>query len=89
MITESALADLILVHGGPVAEISVITRPAEASTAIVRDGHAVKADGDWPRYGRGQRVSAGAQRVIGLLRQQGVVGSMSVTNGRPLSSRQA
>lgn len=40
--TEGALADLILVDGDPVADISLIARPDEAFTAIIKDGQLVK-----------------------------------------------
>jgi imidazolonepropionase-like amidohydrolase len=42
VIAEGALADLILVDGDPVADISVIARPDEAFTAIIKDGRLVK-----------------------------------------------
>ncbi len=42
VVAEGALADLILVDGDPVADISLIARPAEAFTAIIKDGHVVK-----------------------------------------------
>lgn len=42
VVAEGALADLILVDGDPVADISLISRPAEAFTAIIKDGHLVK-----------------------------------------------
>ena len=42
VVAEGALADLILVDGDPVADISLIARPDEAFTAIVKDGRLVK-----------------------------------------------
>jgi imidazolonepropionase-like amidohydrolase len=42
VIAEGALADLILVDGDPVADISLIARPDEAFTAIIKDGRLVK-----------------------------------------------
>ena len=42
VVAEGALADLILVDGDPVADISLITRPDEAFTAIIKDGRLVK-----------------------------------------------
>jgi imidazolonepropionase-like amidohydrolase len=42
VVAEGALADLILVDGDPVADISLIARPDEAFTAIVMDGRLVK-----------------------------------------------
>ncbi|OBF24235.1 metal-dependent hydrolase family protein [Mycobacterium kubicae] len=42
VVTEGALADLILVDGDPVADISLIARPDEAFTAIIKDGQLVK-----------------------------------------------
>ncbi|MCH9666594.1 MAG: amidohydrolase family protein [Actinomycetia bacterium] len=41
VVTEGALADLILVDGDPVADISLITRPDEAFTAIIKAGQLV------------------------------------------------
>jgi imidazolonepropionase-like amidohydrolase len=42
VVAEGALADLILVDGDPVADISLIARPEEAVTAIIKDGQLVK-----------------------------------------------
>lgn len=42
VVAEGALADVILVDGDPVADISLITRPDEAFTAIIKDGRLVK-----------------------------------------------
>jgi imidazolonepropionase-like amidohydrolase len=42
VVAEGALADLILVDGDPLADISLITRPDEAFTAIIKDGRLVK-----------------------------------------------
>lgn len=42
VVSEGALADLILVDGDPVADISLIARPDEAFTAIIKDGRLVK-----------------------------------------------
>ncbi|PQM49303.1 hypothetical protein C1Y40_00471 [Mycobacterium talmoniae] len=42
MVAEGALADLILVDGDPLADISLIARPDEASTVIIKDGCLVK-----------------------------------------------
>lgn len=42
VVAEGALADLILVDGDPVADISLIARPDDAFTAIVKDGRLVK-----------------------------------------------
>lgn len=42
VVAEGALADLILVDGDPVADISLIARPDEAFTAIIKDGRLVK-----------------------------------------------
>lgn len=42
VVAEGALADLILVDGDPVADISLIARPDEAFTAIVKEGRLVK-----------------------------------------------
>lgn len=42
VIAEGALADLILVDGDPVADISLIARPDEAFAAIIKDGRIVK-----------------------------------------------
>lgn len=42
VVAEEALADLILVDGDPVADISLIARPDEAFTAIIKDGRVVK-----------------------------------------------
>ncbi|WP_242657066.1 hypothetical protein [Mycobacterium talmoniae] len=41
MVAEGALADLILVDGDPLADISLIARPDEAST-VIKDGRLVK-----------------------------------------------
>jgi imidazolonepropionase-like amidohydrolase len=41
-VAEGALADLILVDGDPVADISLIARPEQAFTAIIKDGRLVK-----------------------------------------------
>ncbi|OBK30949.1 hydrolase [Mycobacterium asiaticum] len=42
VVAEGAFADLILVDGDPVADISLIARPDEAFTAIIKDGRLVK-----------------------------------------------
>ncbi|WP_156297806.1 metal-dependent hydrolase family protein [Mycobacterium paragordonae] len=42
VVAEGALADLILVDGDPVADISLIARPDEAFTAIIKNGRLVK-----------------------------------------------
>lgn len=42
VVAEGAFADLILVDGDPVADISLIGRPEEAFTAIIKDGRLVK-----------------------------------------------
>ena len=42
VVAEGALADLILVDGDPVADISLIARPDEAFTVIIKDGRLVK-----------------------------------------------
>lgn len=42
VVAEGALADLILVDGNPVADISLLARPDEAFTVIIRDGRLVK-----------------------------------------------
>lgn len=42
VVAEGALADLILVDGDPVADISLIARPDEAFTAIIKEGRLVK-----------------------------------------------
>ena len=39
---EAPPADLILVDGDPVADISLITRPQESFLAIIKDGQLVK-----------------------------------------------
>lgn len=41
VVTEGAMADLILVDGDPVADISLIARPDDAFTAIIKDGRLV------------------------------------------------
>jgi imidazolonepropionase-like amidohydrolase len=41
-VEEGAIADLILVDGDPVADISLITRPQESFLAIIKDGQLVK-----------------------------------------------
>ncbi len=46
VVAEGALADLILVDGDPVADISLIARPDEAFTAIIKDGQLVKGTAD-------------------------------------------
>ncbi len=38
VIEEGALADLIVVDGDPVADLSLLARPREALKAVVRDG---------------------------------------------------
>jgi imidazolonepropionase-like amidohydrolase len=43
VVEEGALADLILVDGDPVADLSLITRPADSFTAIIKGGKLVKA----------------------------------------------
>jgi len=42
VVAEGALADLILVDGDPVADISLIARPEHAFAAIIKDGRLVK-----------------------------------------------
>lgn len=42
VVESGAIADLILVDGDPVADISLLTRPAEAFVAIIKGGHLVK-----------------------------------------------
>ncbi|WP_236981037.1 MULTISPECIES: metal-dependent hydrolase family protein [Mycobacterium] len=42
VVAAAALADLILVDGDPVADISLITRPAETFSAIIKGGSLVK-----------------------------------------------
>lgn len=42
VVAEGALADLILIDGDPVADISLIARPDETLTAIIKDGCLVK-----------------------------------------------
>jgi imidazolonepropionase-like amidohydrolase len=42
VVEEGAIADLILVDGDPVADISLITRPQESFLVIIKGGHLVK-----------------------------------------------
>jgi imidazolonepropionase-like amidohydrolase len=42
VVTEGAFADLVLVDGDPVADISLIARPDEAFVVIIKDGRLVK-----------------------------------------------
>ncbi|WP_053207376.1 metal-dependent hydrolase family protein [Jiangella muralis] len=42
VVAEGALADLVLVDGDPVADISLVGRPDDAFVAIVKDGRVVK-----------------------------------------------
>ncbi|GAB7141873.1 metal-dependent hydrolase family protein [Mycobacterium riyadhense] len=42
VVANGALADLVLVDGDPLADISLIARPDEAFTAIIKDGRLVK-----------------------------------------------
>lgn len=42
VVAEGALADLVLVDGNPVTDISLIARPDEAFVAIIKDGRLVK-----------------------------------------------
>jgi imidazolonepropionase-like amidohydrolase len=42
VVAEGATADLILVDGHPVADISLIGRPEEAFLAIIKGGQLVK-----------------------------------------------
>lgn len=42
VVADGALADLVLVDGNPVADISLIARPQEAFVAIIKDGRLVK-----------------------------------------------
>ena len=42
VVAEGAIADLILVDGDPVADVSLIGRPHEAFLAIIKDGQLVK-----------------------------------------------
>lgn len=44
VVAEGALADLILVDGDPVADISLITRPDQAFTAIIKGGRLAKGE---------------------------------------------
>ncbi len=44
VVAEGALADLILIGGDPVADISLIARPDETFTAIIKDGRLVKGN---------------------------------------------
>lgn len=44
VVAEGALADLVLVDGNPVADISLIARPDEAFVAIIKNGRLVKGD---------------------------------------------
>jgi imidazolonepropionase-like amidohydrolase len=46
-VEEGAIADLILVDGDPVADISLITRPQESFLAIIKNGQLVNGR-DWP-----------------------------------------
>ena len=41
VVEEGAIADLILVDGNPVADISLITRPQESFLAIIKGGQLV------------------------------------------------
>ncbi len=45
VVAEGAIADLILVDGDPIADISLITRPEQTFTAIIKDGRLVTAHG--------------------------------------------
>lgn len=42
VVAEGALADLVLVDGDPLADLSLVGRPDEAFVAIVKDGRVVK-----------------------------------------------
>jgi imidazolonepropionase-like amidohydrolase len=42
VVAEGAIADLIIVDGDPVADISLIARPEESFLAIIKDGQLVK-----------------------------------------------
>ncbi|KAA1248396.1 amidohydrolase family protein, partial [Mycobacterium simiae] len=42
VVAEGALADLVLVDGNPLVDISLIARPEQAFVAIIKDGHLVK-----------------------------------------------
>jgi imidazolonepropionase-like amidohydrolase len=44
-VAEGAIADLILVDGDPVADISLITRPEKTFVAIIKGGQLVKGTG--------------------------------------------
>jgi hypothetical protein len=46
VVAEGAFADLILVDGDPIADISLIARPDEAFTVIIKDGHLIKGTGE-------------------------------------------
>lgn len=46
VVAEGALADVVLVDGNPVADISLIARPDEAFVAIIKDGRLVKGTAD-------------------------------------------
>ncbi|SON58921.1 Imidazolonepropionase [Mycobacterium simulans] len=48
VVAEGALADLVLIDGDPVADISLIARPDEAFTAIIKDGRLVKNSAQSP-----------------------------------------
>ena len=45
MVAEGAIADLILVDGDPVADISLIARPEDSFLAIIKGGELVKGTG--------------------------------------------
>lgn len=57
VIEEGALADLIVVDGDPVADLSLLARPQESLKAVIRDG-AIVLD----RLGRGQATSESSER---------------------------
>jgi imidazolonepropionase-like amidohydrolase len=44
VVAEGAIADLVLVDGDPVADLSLVGRPDEAFVAIVKDGRLVKGE---------------------------------------------
>ena len=48
VVQEGALADLILVAGDPVADISLIARPQDSFPAIIKDGQLVKGSAESP-----------------------------------------
>jgi imidazolonepropionase-like amidohydrolase len=57
VIEPGALADLIVVDGDPLADLSLLARPQEALKAVIRDG-AIAIDRLPPRASRGQEERA-------------------------------